>query len=186
MSDLDKLKEMVAGYPKQISDLESQITSIDNLITDVDDQVSAIENEVMAPMLSASNVYLADKTLELGGILCTYGSYGVSNLTEWAIIALPGPCPVSWPPPPVPPTVILWDSSSVTPSGTPEEVEQYYRQQDFPEAYGHIHDPIDASITYGTYGLLANKGNLQTGKSVVQKNKAKIETIFPIYEQFTT
>lgn len=176
MSDLDKLKEMVAGYPKQISDLESQITSIDNLITDVDDQVSAIENEVMAPMLSASNAYIAQKAIALGGTPCTSGSYGVSNLTEWAIVN--GPCP-----PIIPESPVIFDSSSVSPSVDPE---QYYRQLDFEEAYGHIHDPIDASITYGTYGLLANKGNLQTGKSVVQKNKAKIETIFPIYEQFTT
>lgn len=180
MSDIDKLREMVASYPDTIQGYEDQITSIDGLITDIDDEISAIENEVMTPLLSASDAYLAQKAIDLGvaecgGLctVCTSGSYGVSNLTEWAIVS--GGCPPIL-------NNIVFKSSDVSPS---VDADQYYRQIDFEEAYGHIHDPIDASITYGTYGLLANKSNLSVGKSVVEKNKAKIETIFPIYEQFT-
>lgn len=180
MSDIDKLREMVASYPDIIQGYEDQITSIDGIVTDIDEQILAIENIVMTPLLSASDGYLVQKAIDLGvsecGGTCSYctsGGYGVSNITEWAIVS--GGCPPS-------PHIVVFKSSDVSPS---VDSDQYYRQIDFAEAYGHINDPIDASITYGTYGLLANKSNLLVGKSVVEKNLNKIETIFPIYEQFT-
>jgi hypothetical protein len=170
MSDIDKLTEMVNGYPKQIQDMEEQIDSLNEIITDLTEQQQAIENEVLAPLTVDSNTYGDAKAVSFGPThsFCTSGAYGVSNLTEWAVVD--GDC--------LGIHTVVWTSDDVSPS---VDAEQYYRQVDFAEAYGHIHDEVGEN---GTYGIADNKSNITTGKNIITTNKDKIETVQAIYEQF--
>lgn len=172
MTDLDKLTEMVNGYPQTISDLEDSIAALEVIITDLGEQRQAIENEVLAPLTSASNVYGEAKADSYGVVysFCTSGSYGVSNLTEWAVVS--GGCP------PDDHNVVFKDSDV----SSTVDAEQYQRQLDFAEAYGHIHDEVGAS---GTYGIADTVTNLQTGKNIQTINKNKIEAVKTVYEKFT-
>jgi len=182
MTDIDKLREMVASYPGLIQDLEEQSDGLQDIITDLSEQQQAIENEVMAPLLVDSDAYLVIKasSLTVSGScfgscnVCTSGGYGVSNLTDWAIVS--GGCP------PMPHNVV-WDSSDVLPSGTTRDAAQYWTQVDFATAYGHIHD--DVGTTYGTYGIEDNIINVGVGKSITDKNKTKYEEVLSIYDQYT-
>jgi hypothetical protein len=186
MSDLDKLKEMVNSYPTIVQNLDTQIATLDPLINDLSEQKSAIENEVLAPLLADSNNYIQQKAIELTGIACilesctacTSGGYGISNLTDWAIVS--GGCVLV---PPATSFVIVWGPNDCDPLGPIEDADQYQRQMYFAEAYGHIHDPVDIN---GTYGIEANMTNLNTGKTILQNNKAKYETVRSIYEQYTS
>jgi len=176
MSDVDKLREMVAGYPEQIQQMEDSITELTSIAADLQEQREAIENVVLADLTAQSNAYLAQKAIDLGvsscGGICSYctsGSYGVSNLTEWAIVS--GGCPPSI-------HIVVFDSSDVSPTVDPD---QYQRQLDFPEAYDHIWKTVDET---GTYGIKSTRDNVNIGKGIVEINKAKIETVKVIYEKF--
>lgn len=190
MSDIEKLQEMVNGYPKTIQDIDTQISFLDTNISDLNDQKNAIENIVFPPLVSGSDGYLTLKATELTGlgacspvncVVCTYGGYGVSNLTDWVIVSAGSSCPTTG--------VIVWGPGS-TPSGSPfpdplgpvEDAEQYQRQVDFEQAYGHINDPVGLN---GTYGISANISNLTTGKTILENNKAKYENVLAIYSQYT-
>ena len=177
MSDLTKLQEMVAGYPDQIQQMEDSITELTSIAADLQEQREAIENVVLAGLKSDSDAYLVQKAIDLTGVscvqacsYCTSGSYGVSNLTEWAIVS--GGCPPST-------HIVVFDSSDVSATVDPE---QYQRQIDFAESYDHIHKEVDET---GTYGIKHTRNNVNTGKGIVQINKAKIETVKEIYEKFT-
>jgi hypothetical protein len=181
MSDIDKLTEMVEGYPEQISQMGDSITELTAIAADLQEQREAVENVVLSAETSGSNIYLNQKAIDLGVAecdgtcsVCTSGDYGVSNITEWAIVS--GGCPPSS-------HIVVWDSSSVTVSGgTVEDQAQYQRQVDFNNAYDHIHHPVDET---GTYGLKGNRDNVLIGKGIVEINKAKIEQVLEIYEKFT-
>jgi len=182
MGDIEKLGEMVNSYPTTISNIDKQIASLNPVISDLNDQKTAIENLVLAPLKDDSDIYLSQKAIELTGVgacnpvsctVCTYGGYGVSNLTDWIIVSAGAVCPNP---------VSVWSPGDLDPLGTVEESEQYQRQLDFAEAYGHITDAIG---TNGTYGLNANISNLTTGKTILENNKAKYEHILSLYSQYT-
>jgi hypothetical protein len=176
MSDVDKLTEMVNGYDDEIQQLEDSITRLTEVSDDLGEQRAAIENVVLSELVSGSNTYLEQKAILVcsGGYpttctYCTSGSYGTGNLTEWAIVS--GGCPPSS-------HEVLFKSSDVSPSVDPD---QYQRQLDFDEAYDHIWKTIDTS---GTYGIQPNRDNIDTGKSILEINKTKIEDVKAIYEQY--
>lgn len=177
MSDVTKLTEMVDGYPDQIQQMADSIAELTSIAADLQEQREAIENVVLAGLTADSDAYLTQKALDLTGVscvqpcsYCTSGSYGVSNLTEWAIVS--GGCPPST-------HIVVFDSSDVSPTVDPE---QNQRQIDFADAYDHIWKTVDAT---GTYGIKGTRDNVNTGKGIVQINKAKIEEVLEIYEKFT-
>jgi hypothetical protein len=180
MSDIEKLTEMVnIILPEFIENANTTIIGLSAQKVDLLDQISAIENEILTPMLSASDGYLVQKVLDLevsecGGTcsICTSGDYGVSNLTEWAIVS--GGCLDSH--------IVVWDSNNVSPSGSIADQEQYQRQVDFEEAYGHIHDSL--GTTFGTYGLQGLIDGIDIGLDIQKKNKAKYEIVLDIYDDF--
>ncbi len=171
-TDLEKLQEMVEGYPQTITDLEDSITNLTEIKTDLNEQRQAIENEVMAPLKTDSDSYLAAKALTFGAMhtYCTSGSYGTANLTEWAIVS--GGCPPS-------PHNVVFTSSDVSAIVDPE---QYQRQLDFAESYTHINDEVGEN---GTYGIQDTADNIQQGIDIQTINKNKIEAVKTVYEKFT-
>jgi len=176
MSDVSKLTEMVNGYDEQIQQLDDSITELTSVSNDLADQRAAIENVVMDSLKTDSDSYLTQKAIDLGigdcggtCSVCTSGGYGTTNLTDWAIVS--GGCPPST-------KINVFTSNSVSVSVDPD---QYQRQLDFVEAYDHIHKEVDAT---GTYGIQGNKDNIDTGKSILQINKSKIQTVKALYEGF--
>lgn len=174
MSDVTKLQEMVAGYPDQIQQLEDSITELTVIADDLQEQREAIENVVLAGLTADSDSWIAQKAIDLGVgscggtcSVCTSGDYGVSNLTEWAIVS--GGCPPST-------HIVVFDSGDVA------DTEQLQRVSDFAEAYDHIWKALDET---GTYGIKATRDNVNTGKSIVEINKTKIEAVLEVYEKFT-
>lgn len=172
-----KLSEMVTTYNEEISAAERQITALTVLTDDLTEQKQAIENIVLSALTSASDIYLNNQVTNFqtsGGYpfatKITSGGYGTSNLTEWKIY--------SGNTPPFPSGAVILKSDSPSASQAQKD-----RQDDFEEAYGHINDDIDVGT--GTYGILAKRSNLNTGKSVLTKNKNKLETVVEIYERYT-
>lgn len=183
MSDQEKLQEMVdVILPEAIENASTAIVGLSAQKVDLQDQISAIENIVLSEETSASDGYLVQKALDLGATecggtcsVCTSGDYGVSNLTEWAIVS--GGCPSS-------PHIVVWSDSDLSPSGgSPEDNAQYQRQVNFPEAYGHIHDPLGTA--FGTYGLQGLIDGIDIGLDIQHKNRNKWETVLDIYDDFT-
>lgn len=183
MSDQEKLQEMVDEIlPAEIENASTSIVGLSAQKVELQDQISAIENIVLSAETSASDGYLTQKALDLGVaecggtcFICKGATYGDSNLTDWIIVS--GGCPPA-------PSITVWDSSDVTPSGgTPEDNAQYQRQVDFGEAYGHIHDPL--GTTFGTYGLQGLIDGIDVGLGIQYKNKDKLETVLDIYDDFT-
>lgn len=175
MSDKEKLRAMVAEYPTTIEDLSRSIDSIDALILDLQEQKEAILDAVMAPIVSASNLFLEQEAADYGPTYtyCTSGDYGNSNITEWSVIE--GTCNG-------PHRVVLESSDlEIAPSGSVEAL-QLKRQSDFEEAYDHIHATVGLG---GTYGINDTISNLQTSRGILVINKNKIETILPIYSEHT-
>lgn len=180
MSDVTKLREMVSEYPDTIEDLEDSIDSLSTLVTGLSAERAAIENIVLSALVSASDAYLAQKALDLTGVscvdiscsVCTSGGYGDSNITEWAIVS--GGCGGMH--------NVVWTDTDVSSSGESADAAQYERQQDFAEAYDHIHASLGVN---GTYGIQENINNLITGRSILTNNKDKIEDVLAIYSQYT-
>lgn len=191
MSDIDKLREMVDGYPDQIQQMEDSITELTAIAEDLQEQREAIENVVLAGLESDSDDYLDQLLIDLenegkcgtlSGCTLTKGAnYGVNgNLSDWVItkeVATTIPNPV--PPPPTIPTTI---QVPVSAGDDLTEGDQYQRQEDSLEAYDHIWKEVDET---GTYGIKHTRDNVNTGKGIVEINKAKIETVLEIYEKFT-
>lgn len=190
MSDLTKLQEMVDGYPEQIQQMEDSIVELTAIATDLQEQREAIENVVLAGFESDSDDYLDQLLIDLenenkcgvlSGCTLTKGiNYGVNgNLSDWVIskeveIEVPNPLPP-------PPTITTTIQVPVSAGSALTEGDQYQRQQDSLEADDHIWKAVDET---GTYGIKSTRDNVNTGKGIVQINKAKIETVLEIYEKF--
>jgi len=163
------LSEMISAYEQKVTDLTVGLTSISASIVDLQDQVSAAEN-TLSDITSATDAWGAAKASTLSSMytFCSSGSYGVSNLTEWAIVS--GGC--------TPPHFIMYTWTDVTCAGEPD---QWFRKLDFDSIYDHINDSVDVS---GTYGLEANITNLQTAESVLEADKDKYEELIQTYGRY--
>jgi len=191
MSDVTKLQEMVDGYPDQISQMGDSITELTAIADDLQEQREAIENVVLAGLESDSDDYLDQLLIDLenegkcgtlSGCTLTKGAnYGVDgNLSDWEITkevatTIPNPTP---PPATIPSTTQV----TVSAGAALTEGEQYQRQQDYYTAWDHIWKSLDET---GTYGIKATRDNVNTGKSIVEINKAKIEDVLEVYSKFT-
>lgn len=186
MSDATKLQEMVDSYPDQIQQMEDSITELTAIAADLQEQREAIENVVLAQATTDSDAYLEAKKIELGGDNIVKGaSYGVSDIINWKIqktttTTIPNPTP-----PPafitVPTTVTLLQGSDLDGTGSQADQDQYERQNDFVEAYDHIWKAVDET---GTYGIKGTRDNVNTGKGIVEINKAKIEDVLDVYQKY--
>lgn len=182
MSDSDKLQEMVDEYPQRISDLEQSVTELQAIADDLQEQREAIENVVMTPATADSDAYIEAKKIEIGGdTIVKGGTYGVSDIVDWEIqqtTSIPNPSP---PPPTIPSTVTLLRGSDLDGTGSQADQDQYQRQNDFAEAYDHIHKELDTS---GTYGIKDTRSNVITGRDVQEANKNKIEDVLDVYQRY--
>lgn len=163
------LSEMVSAYNERVSNLTLGLTSVSASISDLQDQKDEAEN-TLSVITSASDEWGEAKADSYGLIYswCTSGDYGISNLTEWAVVS--GSCSGSH--------VVVYTWSDVT-SAT--EYDQWRRKLDFDEIYDHIHDSVDLN---GTYGLSANITNLQTAQDVLQADKNKYEKLVDVYGRY--
>lgn len=182
MSDATKLQEMVDAYPDQIQQAEDSITELTAIAADLQEQREAIENVVLAPATTDSDAYLAAKLIELGGDNIVKGaSYGVSDITNWKIqktTTVPNPTP---PPLNITTTTTLLQGSDLDGTGSQADIDQYQRQNDFAEGYDHIWKDVDET---GTYGIKGTRDNVNTGKGIVEINKAKIEDVLEVYQRY--
>lgn len=163
------LSEMVSAYEQKIVDLTTGLTSIAESIVDLEGQVTEAES-TLSEITSATNVWGIAKAASFSGThaWCTSGSYGVSNLTEWAVVS--GAC--------VAPSATIYTWTDIT-SAT--EYDQWLRKLDFDEIYDHVNDSVDVN---GTYGLEANITNLETAEDVLNADKAKYEDLVETYERY--
>jgi len=127
----------------------------------------------MATATTDSDAFLAQKSLDLGVgscggtcSVCTSGGYGVTNLTDWAIVS--GGCPPA-------PHKVVYKNADVT------DTDQITRVSDFAAAYNHIWQELG---TDGTYGIKPTRDSVNTGKSIVNKNKDKTEQVQEIYTRY--
>lgn len=175
---------MVDGYPEQIQNQEDSITELTSISSDLQEQREAVENVVLAPNVVDSDAYIAAKIIEVGGDYATYGAtYGDSDIVDWSIWQTGLPIPNPTPPPPTLPGVpiLLFTGSMLDGTGSPADIEQFTRQNDYSAAYNHIWQELG---TDGTYGIKPTRDSVETGKSIVQKNKDKIEQVQEIYTRY--
>ncbi len=165
------LSEMVSAYEQKVIDLTTGLTSIAESIVDLEGQVSAAEN-TLSEIRSDTDTWGTAKAATSGAMFtfCTSGSYGISNLTQWAIVSGGTGC--------TPPHNIMYTVSDVT---SADEYDQWLRRLDFDEIYDHINDSVDVN---GTYGLEANVANLETAESVLEADKEKYEDMVETYERY--
>jgi len=167
MADIDVIQKMVDDLPAVIENLDLSITKIDTTINTLQGQQDAIEDFVQSNMVTASDAWIVAKKNELNPtyVVCTSGNYGITNLTEWAIVT----------PSCTPPLTIIYSDVDVT-SGAPSaaETQQYNRQLEFPILYDFIYDDLSVD---GTYGLDDKIDKLDTAKSLQQKNRTMYEDV---------
>lgn len=163
------LSEMVSAYELKITNLTIGLVSVSASILDLQEQKGEADDTI-SEIVSDTNEWGTAKAAVSGAAYswCTSGSYGVSNLTEWAVVS--GACSAAH--------IITYTWSDVTSSGEPE---QWTRKLDFDEIYDHINDSVDVN---GTYGLEANIVNLQTAESVLEADKDKYEDLVETYERY--
>lgn len=173
---------MVDGYPEQIQNQEDSITELTAVSEDLQEQREAIENVVLATAEADSDTYLSAKMVEIGGSsVIKGGDYGSTNVTDWQIVSagmVPNPTP---PPLMIPGFIVLLQGSDLDGTGSQEDIDQFQRQNDFTASYNHIWQDLG---TDGTYGIKPTRDSVETGKSIVQKNKDKIEQVQEIYTRY--
>ena len=175
---------MVDGYPEQIQNQEDSITELTAIAADLQEQREAIENVVLAPNVPLSDAYVEAKRIELLGDFTTFGvTYGVSDISDWSIwqngIPIPNPTPPPLTLPGVP--ILLFTGAMLDGTGSAADIAQWNRQNDYAAAYNHIHQDLG---TDGTYGIAPTRDSVNTGKSIVTKNKDKIEQVDEIYTRY--
>ncbi len=166
-SDQTFLNDLIGDLPNTISQLDTAIENIDDQITFLqDDQTGA--NHIMSMMTTAATVWMDVKATELhpAANVATSGSWGISNLTEWAIVTAGKP---------------IYTDTDVT-SGAPSagETQHYNRQIDFPLAYDHINHSLG---TDGTYGLSDKATNLGTARTLQVSNREAFSAILKAYDR---
>ena len=172
MSDFDVFQEIVDVLPDTISNLNTGLIELNTSIDGLTDEKSAIEWS-MSLMTTGSDWYLDYLVGIYGGTVVTSGSYGTTNVTEWAIVDTGAP--------PGGVNYVIFSDTDVT-SGSPSYMtQQYNRQIGFPEAYDHIHRTND--LAYGTYGIDARKDGLDTGKDLMILNRDKYATVLKVYDR---
>jgi len=174
IADTNKLTQMIKQVPDQAEALTNGIQSITDEVADLTKEQSAITTGVCGTTKSSAidlieNTILSDK----GGDYVLYGpTFGtisfdpLGNLTDWAIIQV----------------VLLVP--------TPIYV---YTPGDYPDLdewvsdYSFGNDYITRPLTEGaTYGLSPNISTLNSGKSILQANKAKVEASIDIFKKYAT
>ena len=171
MGDYDVFQEIVDALPDTFSNLTTGTYELNTSINGLTDEQSAIE-WAMSVMTTGSDWYLDYRAGIFGGTVVTSGAYGVSNVTEWAIVDTSKPeGSVNY--------VIYSDTDVI--SGSPSyTTKQYNRQIGFAEAYDHIHKVN--SLT-GTYGIDARKTGLTTGLGLMEANRDKYQAVFRVYDR---
>ena len=173
------LRDLVSDLPGVIENLQTSITNIDGVLTILGQQKNAVENDVMGIMTSASDDWGAWKANDLNPTysFVTSGSYGTTNITEWAIVD------------PVQPSqgvnYVIYTSAMVTsagPAADSSEARQYDRQIEFVNAYEHVNDAV--GISPGTYGIDEKISALTDGKTLAQNNEAKYTEVLKIYDKY--
>lgn len=162
------LDNLIEDIPEVITQLDAAIEKIEDQISFLQDDQTGVEH-VMSMMTTAASAWMDIKAAELDAISAsavTSGSWGISNLTDWAIVCAGTP---------------IYGWGQVT-SGAPSaaETQQYNRQIDFPLAYDHIYHSLG---TDGTYGLDAKISNLQTGKSLQESNRSAFKGFLKAYDR---
>lgn len=172
MSDYEVFQEILDVLPDTISNLDSGIYELNTSIDGLTDEKSSIEWG-MSVMTSASDWYLDWWSNVYGGTVMTSGDYGVTNVTEWAIVDTSKPSG-GW-------DYVVYSDTDVT-SGSPGSylTEQYNRQIGFPDAYDHIYKTNGLD---GTYGIDARKSGLNTGKGLMEDNRDFYSTVLKVYDR---
>lgn len=178
---IDKIKEMVDGYPDKIDSLTDQIAGVDAQIDEFQQQQDALQETLEQIHSEVVEVFLQQQCDFLYGGTNFYGGSGIgtidSNIENWqAYNEVIDPVlgndyyDVSISPPEEKPydetftpfTLITIDDSSVT--------DKY---DEFNEVVDYIHHPMGFS---GMYGTKANIENLGNAKGVLEASKQKFTT----------
>jgi len=170
---------MVSEIPSAVADLTYSIGKIEEQITVLQLEIDDIKAYTLSPMVTASNAYHDLKEIEFTGTLTPaastgdgYGLYAdlTGNLTEWVIVSG---------------GLNIWTSFSISASSSGADLDQYNRQLDYLKVLDHIYRNFDET-PIATYGLETNKSGLQTGKTILEADKAKLVEMYPIYSEFVT
>lgn len=171
------LRDLVSDLPGVIEKLQTSISNIDDALTTLGEQKDAVEDDVMGIMTSASDEWGAWKANALNPTytFVTSGSYGTTNITQWAITN---------------PAVtknqsVVYTSAMVTsagPAADNTEARQYDRQIEFVNSYEHVNDAV--GVSPGTYGIDEKISALTDGKTLAQNNEAKYTEVLKIYDKY--
>lgn len=172
MSDYEVLQDMIDVLPDTISNLDSGIANLTASIDGLTDEQNAVEWS-MSLMTTAASAWMNVKRDEFHPTynVETSGAWSIANLTEWAIVSGDGTGD----------SRVIYTDVDVT-SGAPSATttQQYNRQTGFSAAYNHIHKT--ANLT-GTYGILAKRSSLTTGKTLQETNRTKYRQVLKVYDR---
>lgn len=167
-NDQTLLDNLIEDLPDTISQLDISISNIGDQIEFLENDKTAVERS-MTIMTSAASGWMDEKAAELSpaASAITSGSWGIDNLTDWAIVSAG--------------LKSIYGSDQVT-SGAPSaaETKQYNRQIDFPLAYDHINHSLG---TDGTYGLNVKISNLEAAESLQESNRAAFKGFLKAYDR---
>ena len=183
--ETNKLTSMVKAAPDQVEGLGKSIDAVQDEMDSLQSEISAVTdgvcgttnsdlqaylNDVKIPELAlASGKPITDYRVTLGG---TYGTvvYPTGNISDWAIELKTIVIPV---PPPILPPVITWVPVYVYLGvGWDADTEITTWITDYSFGNDYITRPVTSGATYG---LQPNFDLVQTGKSILETNQAKVD-----------
>lgn len=166
---------MVDNLPETIGNFGTGISELNTSINALEDEQDAVEWS-MSLMTTGASAWMIEKKDDLNPLYTvkTSGGWSSTNLTEWAIVDLDANKGSI--------NRVVYSDTDVTSASPPTlpETQQYNRQVGFPEAYDHIHKVN--SLT-GTYGIIARKDGLTTGRNLMEDNKDKYQTVLKVYDR---
>lgn len=184
MSAADKLREMINDAPDQVENLDGSIDQINNLIEDYNEEIDTIKDGLCTPAENNLTNYLENtKLAEIQGLYgdpfntpftVEYGShYGTANIdyltggiTDFKIADSSGNTMYSY-------EGVNWDGDTTI----TKLVEDF--------AFGN--DYLTRPLTTGaSYGLIPNKNNMSTAKSLLESNKVKINESIDVFEDYAS
>ena len=190
-ASVNKLTQMVKDAPDQSAGLSNAISSVTSEITDLSKQKAALTDGVCGTSESELVDYLENVKLPEISIDSTsehrvqYGAsfgtidYVTGNISDWAIQKLVSITPT---PPPILPPVPTWVDVYVY-QGVGWDDDETITQLITDYAFGN--DYIERPLTSGaTYGLTANISTLNSGKSILQTNKAKVDSSVDVLSRY--
>jgi len=181
IAQTNKLTQMIKEAPDQSAALSNAVESIDEEVADLSKQQSAITGGVCGTTKANAIDLLENTILDLFlGDYVYYGpTFGIISFGDPTVPELPG-------------NLIDWAIMKEVPL-LPDIPLYVYHAGDFPQLdiwvadYSFGNDYITRPLTEGaTYGLNANISTLNSGKSLLEANKAKVEGSVDVFSRYAT